>query len=261
MVTFKVAHACWFSFTDTVYNTCLASKSMSLLQLPPELLVQIFNEVGSSYFRSDLSRLTICRRWSRFALTACFRSLYVNNKTLRRLQSSPYMEAGLDLIQESTEVLILELVGFEDLYSSQSAQHNISGATNVPHATRGTVKRRIWGAELNNILLRLSSIMKQSPRLRTLRIHVCPGSHSYSRGFLGSQEHFFEPTIHGCAPYRNLTSLELDPTWCLFQPQPKPSTRRRTACLHAHRHVSNHAAPFTRAHAQHLRECAQDPTA
>ncbi|KAK0747294.1 hypothetical protein B0T21DRAFT_343089 [Apiosordaria backusii] len=37
---------------------------MSLLKLPPEILVQIFDHVGSSYFRSDLSRLAVCKQWS-----------------------------------------------------------------------------------------------------------------------------------------------------------------------------------------------------
>ncbi|KAF1835637.1 hypothetical protein BDW02DRAFT_597127 [Decorospora gaudefroyi] len=96
---------------------------MSLLQLPSETLIQIFDYVGSSYFRSDLSRLAVCKQWSKFAHTACFRDFYVTQKTVRRLLSSPYVESSLPLVKDSVETLDLALKGFEDWDSILLSRH------------------------------------------------------------------------------------------------------------------------------------------
>jgi hypothetical protein len=96
---------------------------MSLLQLPTETLTQIFNYVGSSYFRSDLSRLTVGKEWNKFARTACFQDSYVTQKSLERLLSSPYEESSLALVKDSVETLGLDLKGFEDWDSIPVSQH------------------------------------------------------------------------------------------------------------------------------------------
>ncbi|KAK4112797.1 hypothetical protein N656DRAFT_836830 [Canariomyces notabilis] len=55
---------------------------MQLLQLPPELLLHTFEYLGSAFFREDLSRLTISRRWYDFAWPTLVRNLELTSKSL-----------------------------------------------------------------------------------------------------------------------------------------------------------------------------------
>lgn len=186
---------------------------MSLLQLPPETLIQIFDYVGSSYFRSDLSRLTVCKQWSKFAHNACFRHFYVTQKTLRRLLSSPYVELGLSLVKDSVETLDLDLKGSKDWDSIPLSQHD-SRALNVLNvstwnAAYGRTVRAAWTTELNKDLLYLATIIKQSPKLRILRIQATSELHPLLR-LLERRDYLFLSTIRAFLSASNLTSLELD---------------------------------------------------
>ncbi|KAI9694316.1 MAG: hypothetical protein M1820_009040 [Bogoriella megaspora] len=186
---------------------------MSLLQLPPEILIQIFDYVGSSYFRSDLSRFTVCKQWRKYAYTACFRDLYVTQKTLRRLLSSPYVELSLPLFKDYVETLDLYLKGFEDWDSISLSRHD-SWAVNVPDVTtwngaHGRAERASWTTELNNDLLHLATIIKQSRKLRSLRIQATSELHPRFR-LLERRDYLFLSTIRAFLSASSLTSLELD---------------------------------------------------
>ncbi|KAF2679297.1 hypothetical protein K458DRAFT_422337 [Lentithecium fluviatile CBS 122367] len=186
---------------------------MSLIQLPPENLIQIFDYVGSSYFRSDLSRLTVCKQWSEFAHTACFREFYVTQKTLRRLLSSQYVESSLPLVKDSVETLDLDLKGFEDWDSIPLSRHD-SQAVNVPNVStwngaHGRAVRAAWTTELNNDLLCLATIIKQSRKLRILRIQATSEIHPILR-LLDRRDYLFLSTIGAFLSASNLASLELD---------------------------------------------------
>jgi hypothetical protein len=186
---------------------------MPLLQLPPETLIQIFDYVGSSYFRSDLSRLTVCKQWSKFANNACFGDFYVTQKTLRRLLSSPYVESSLSLVKDSVETLNLDLEGFEDWDSIPLSRHD-SQAVNVLNVStwngaHGRAVRAAWTTELNNNLLYLATIIKQSRKLRILRIQATIELHPLLR-LLERRDYLFQSTIRAFLSASNSTSLELD---------------------------------------------------
>jgi hypothetical protein len=183
---------------------------MSLLQLPPETLIQIFDHVGSSYFRSDLSRLTVCKQWSKFAYTACFQDFYVTQKTLRRLLSSPYVKSSIPLVKDSVEILDLDLKGFED-WDSIPLSRNDSQAVNVStwNGAHGSAVRAAWTTELNNDLLNLATIINQSRKLRILRTQATSELHPIL-SLLERRDYLFLPTIRAFLSASNLTSLELD---------------------------------------------------
>lgn len=61
---------------------------MPLFNLPPEILNQIFGECGASFFRRDIRRLTVCKRWLTFAHPVLFRRLKLSQKSLHRLYES-----------------------------------------------------------------------------------------------------------------------------------------------------------------------------
>lgn len=186
---------------------------MSLLQLPPETLIQLFDYVGSSYFRSDLLRLTVCKQWSKFAHTACFREFYVTQKTLRHLLSSPYVESSLPLFKDSVETLDLDLKGFEDWDSIPLSRHD-SQAVNVPNVStwdgaHGRAVRETWTTELNNDLLYLVTVIKKSGKLRILRIQATSELHPILR-LLERRDYLFLSTIRAFLSASNLASLEPD---------------------------------------------------
>ena len=63
-------------------------KAMLLLQLPPEILTQIFCFCGSLYFQQDSRRLTISKRWFEFAFPVAWRDLTLSPKGLASLHDS-----------------------------------------------------------------------------------------------------------------------------------------------------------------------------
>jgi hypothetical protein len=186
---------------------------MSLLELPSETLIQIFDDVGSSYFRSDLSRLTVCKQWSKFAYTACFRKFHVTQKTLRRLLSLLYVESSLPPIKDSVEILTLDLKGFEDWDSLPLSQHDWRSENDqfesIWNGCQGYVVRTAWPLDLNIDLLYLATVIKQSRKLRILRIRATSGLHPRLR-LLGPRDYLFLTTICAFLSTENLTSLELD---------------------------------------------------
>ncbi|XDG04573.1 hypothetical protein ABKA04_004188 [Annulohypoxylon sp. FPYF3050] len=103
------------------------------------------DHVGSSYFRHDLGRLTVCKQWFIFARIACFKNLQYSQKTLRRLLSSQDVERSLLAIKGSLEILDLELEGFEDWSSIPEPQSYPQDAN--------TWDASIWGGDLGRVLL------------------------------------------------------------------------------------------------------------
>jgi hypothetical protein len=186
---------------------------MSLLQLPPETLIQIFDHVSSSYFRSDLSRLTVCKQWSKFAHTACFRHFNVTQTTLQRLLSSPHVEIGLSLVKDSVETLDLDLKGFENWDSPPLPYHDAQAVRLLDASTwndsRGYAERTAWTTELNNHLLHLAAIIKPSRKLRTLSIQATVELHPLLP-LLTRRDYLNSSTVCTLLSVGNLTSLELD---------------------------------------------------
>ncbi|KAF2867418.1 hypothetical protein BDV95DRAFT_179495 [Massariosphaeria phaeospora] len=172
---------------------------MSLLQLPTDTLIQIFDYVGSAYFRSDLARLTVSKQWSGFARTACFQDFHVTPNTLQRLLSSPYVEPSLALVKDSVETLVLDLKGFEDWDSARDVS--------FWNSAYGRAVRAAWTTELNTHLLSLATAIKQSRKLRTLRIRATSELHPLLRR-LERRNYLFLSTIRSfCSASSNLTSL------------------------------------------------------
>jgi hypothetical protein len=188
---------------------------MPLLQLPAEVLIQIFDHVGSSYFRSDLSRLRVCRQWSKLAHTACFQDFLVNQNTLRRLMSSPYIETTLPLIGDSVEALELNFKGYDNWDFTLLGQTNLVSTWDEP---LGRELREAWTIELDNHLSRLATTIKQSRRLHTICIQAVDEKHPslFWPSFevrshnLDRRDYLSLSTIRTFLSAKNLSSLDLD---------------------------------------------------
>ena len=87
---------------------------MHLLQLAPELLTLIFEEIGAAHMRTSVSYLLISRAWYRIAHPVYLSgldlsTLYLSSRDLERL---PHSQCPLSkLIQSNTTRLSLRLVG------------------------------------------------------------------------------------------------------------------------------------------------------
>jgi hypothetical protein len=177
---------------------------MALLELPPELLLQIFDDVGSAYFRSDLSRLTVSKQWSKYAHTTCFQNFYVDQKTLRSMVVSRYARVSVPLMENSIETVKLALDGFQDW--KLDPQKILADWD----SDSGLVLRAAWTAELDSDLVYLTNILKQAPKLRKIVI-VATCEFCLSSPFLDRRDYLGLSTVRSLlSSASNLTSLELD---------------------------------------------------
>ncbi|KAI1441524.1 hypothetical protein F5Y02DRAFT_294216 [Annulohypoxylon stygium] len=186
---------------------------MSLLRLPPEILTQVMDHVGSSYFRHDLGRLTVCKRWFIFARIACFNNLQYSQKTLRRLLSSQDVERSLLAIKGSLEILDLELKRFEDWSSIPEPLSNPQDANIwdifIWGGDLGRVLLADWTTVLDNDLAQLAVTVKNSPRLRMIRIQASSERHPLLP-HLPRRDYLSLSTVRALLSVENLTVLELD---------------------------------------------------
>jgi hypothetical protein len=184
---------------------------MSLLQLPPETLRQIFDQISSSFFREDLGRLTVCKQWFEFALPACFKCITLSQETLRSLITSGVIKKPSPL-KDSLETLDLELRGYQSCisttYPQEYAQESNSLKATAPNEAPRDNTVKTWIKALNNDLAQLAIVAQQSHRLRTLRIRAWS---SPSPEPLDSPENYLSlPTMQALLSMENLSVLVLD---------------------------------------------------
>lgn len=182
---------------------------MSLLQLPAEILIHIFDYVGSNYFRSDLSRLRVCKQWIKYAYTVCYRDFHVTQQTLRRLVSCPHVESILPLIKNTVETVGIDLEGYEDCHTIPLFLTFNSHSPRFECWDDWNEFRRTWAAQMNTILLSFATILQQSRKLRTLRIKAS-GQVTPTGRLSHSSHYLFYSTIRVFLSASSLTTLELD---------------------------------------------------
>ena len=180
---------------------------MILLELPAELLHLIFAFVGSSTFRSDLSRLTVSKSWYEFAQPTCFQYFYTAPKTLARLHSSPH-KASLPLLTNRMEILDLNLKGFEDWNSIRRSLKPTGITSFITNAEREYAP--VWMMELNLFLYHLLTLRKQSRKLHTLRIQTNFDLDLTNNVFRGYNKYLFPSTTNALLLGSTLRSLDLD---------------------------------------------------
>ncbi|KAI0003583.1 hypothetical protein F4779DRAFT_601457 [Xylariaceae sp. FL0662B] len=193
--------------------TRFAQPSMPLLRLPPEILMQVMGYVGSSYFRQDSGRLTVCKQWFIFACIACFKDLQLSQQTLRRLMSSQDVEGSLLLVKDNLAILDLELKGFEDWISIPEPQSYPQDADTLDASFwDGDLGRLVladWTTVLDSDLAQLAVTVKKSPSLRMMRIRASSERHPLFP-HLPRRDYLSLSTIGVLLSVENLTVLELD---------------------------------------------------
>ena len=183
-----------------------------LLRLPNETLVQIFDQVSSSFFREDLARLTVCRQWFQFALPALYRSVSLSRETLRALVASRAITQRSTL-EDSLETLDLELDRYQSggpMFHYQTNAHQFPGILRI--ISLAEVPRdephRAWIDALNEDLAQLAAAAQRSRRLGTLRVRSWRARSSEDN--LRSDSCPLVPEIKALLSVENLSVLELD---------------------------------------------------
>lgn len=223
---------------------------MALLRLPSEIILQIFEDVGSSYFRLNSARLTVSRLWCEFALSMCFQDLSIDHNTLKELFDPPYKQTSLRRAMSSMKSLSLTLGGL----NSWNLPRQVSGNELSP-GSRGRWRRREdWRAEIDLYLIRLNMVLRGSPKLRSLRIHAISELHP-RQSIFGRRSYLFFPRIRDLVTLKTLTSLELD-LWGSQLKQAEGFWREQG------NHICPHIATMlTRLHRLRLRLCCICPGA
>ncbi|CAI6332118.1 unnamed protein product [Periconia digitata] len=196
---------------------------MQLLDLPTEILGDIFHHVGSPHFFSDASRLLVCKQWFQLARLECSQNLYISLKSLRRLVSFP----DVDSIQGNLQTLDLSLSGFEhwldvELDENGCRVRSIKGINLSERSLFETddkilqchgqdrVDLKTWTDELNDTLLRLATIVRNSRSVCTLRIYATR-RWGWSRSQISSlTPHLSAATLSTFLSTSKLTTLDLD---------------------------------------------------
>lgn len=115
---------------------------MSLLGLPPELLLRTLSFVGAAYFQEDGGRLAVCQQWFSCAGVVFYQDLNLNPVTLRRLLQHP---RALDRVRIDTASVSLTINRESE---SLGSDVNDLGAT-LQNSSKATSLRMI-GRDVSN---------------------------------------------------------------------------------------------------------------
>ncbi|OAR02950.1 hypothetical protein LLEC1_07652 [Akanthomyces lecanii] len=192
-------------------NTSGASSNMLLLQLSPEILRLIFEQIGSSFFQKDLRRLTICKQWYEFALPECLRRVVFYGDNLKRLINVGGLSQP-SALRNSCEDLSLYIGGDQTRTISPSAQSFARTSTNADTSTALHVVSQddtLANSQiLNNDLVQLSLLIQGSFKLHTLYIRAWSFPPFHIRG--SQRDYLSLPTMRSLLSVDHLAALVLD---------------------------------------------------
>lgn len=168
------------------------------MELPPELLSHILEFLGPDYFRQDISRLTVSKRWftlawpilvSRLELTAASLKVLAGNDAAILRRSLPHITT-----------IELSFRGFVP-DAAQVDSHDADSESSVAAAVN------VWTIQLNSDLVNLAALLRQCPRLRYLKLRAEPQGRE---GYLLRPGYLVATPLADLLSLRHLTSLELD---------------------------------------------------
>ncbi|KAJ8129562.1 hypothetical protein O1611_g4069 [Lasiodiplodia mahajangana] len=177
---------------------------MSLLQLPPETLLQIFDEIGSSFFHEDLGRLTVCRWWLEFALPVSFKRITIVPRNLAGLLVSKAAKTP-SYLENSLEDLGIKLEGHLTRPYMAISQEDADASD---YETLNEIHEKSLIA-LNKDLIKLANTAQRSRKLRILRIRTRL-SLSFTPHYLGPDCYLSASTMKALLSLETLRVLVLD---------------------------------------------------
>ncbi|KAH8648485.1 hypothetical protein BX600DRAFT_517868 [Xylariales sp. PMI_506] len=207
---------------------------MSLLKLPPELLLDIIKYLGHAFFRDNVGRLSICKQWHASAWPYFAQDLRLTCDTLEENHLVRDHEAFMTRRQACITTVVLDLQHYP--WSALTEQ--------ILSDTVSPLRVEDWMLEkerLNTALANLATGLRRCPRLRSLKLDACNPRmlqhhtgmpRDWDRGFL-----LLRPLAELCS-MRQLTTLELDTAGSYPHPRlrdgdPEPPYVHICKCINA----------------------------
>lgn len=184
---------------------------MLLLQLSSEILRLIFDQIGSSFFREDLKRLTVCKQWYEFALPECLRRVVLSGDSLDRLVNTDILKQASTLTRSCKDLTLY--IGGDQIrsFSPSALSHLPTSSNGDPSIALGAVSQGDTLANsqtLDNNLAELALLLQRTSKLRVLHIRAWCFPPLHVRGCQG--DYLSLPTIRSLLSVDNLAVLALD---------------------------------------------------
>ncbi|CAM1501084.1 Fc.00g102460.m01.CDS01 [Cosmosporella sp. VM-42] len=192
---------------------------MSLLRLSPELLLHILSYLGAEFFRQDVRRLTISKRWYVTAWPMILQDLRLSVSSFRPFVIFSKQKGMRDAIQRHVAAVEIGLTGFDGW---QSAEVDAGETESTPRTSYFDMVNQ-WTSRMNDSLADVAVILQRCDKLRTLRLEARLEYHDPSVNMLDRAYVMVQP-LAWLVDGRHLTSLELDTAGTsLLQPEDTPS--------------------------------------
>jgi hypothetical protein len=191
---------------------------MPLLQLPPEILREIFHLVGATFFRQDIYRLTISKSWYQFARLTYYDNIQLNQDNLLRFISisSPQKTS---LLKTNLHILKISIT----IYEFQASPGSGTVARNEGSPSTGSYgydRTEVAENHLYDGLARLAAITQRAQSLHHLQINVWTPT---SNDVVGNPKVYVQPSmIQSLLQVQSLATLVLDIPYNLSKNNTKP---------------------------------------
>jgi hypothetical protein len=191
---------------------------MPLLQLPPEILREIFDLVGAPFFRQDISRLTISKSWYQFARLTYFKNIQLNQDNLLRFISisSPQKTS---LLKTNLHILKI-LITIHEFQASPGSGIAARNEGSPSTGSYGHDRTEVAENYLYDGLARLAAITQRAQSLHHLQINVWTPT---SNDVVGNPKVYVQPSmIQSLLQVQSLATLVLDIPYNLSKNNTKP---------------------------------------
>ncbi|KAK4101984.1 hypothetical protein N658DRAFT_43065 [Parathielavia hyrcaniae] len=142
---------------------------MTLLQLPPELLLLVLGHLGSAFFAQDLRRLTVCKRWYDLAWRVFARELRLTEKSLSTFTDD---DAALRRCQPyiATVQLLVEDLSSSPMVAPAAPRHPPPMLEGDGWLSRWQFQAAVdeWRSQFRASVSKLATTLRRSPALRSL---------------------------------------------------------------------------------------------
>ncbi|KAG6079156.1 hypothetical protein E4U16_001212 [Claviceps sp. LM84 group G4] len=176
---------------------------MSLLRLPPEIVLSIFRLLGSAFFRRNVRRLLVSKWWYELAWPVFYQDLRFRAGSLERFILASKSVDLLYSIRKNVRTVKLVLNGFEDWHSVLSAS-NAAGSTELDLQIVDT-----WTSKVNGHVASLADILQHCTGLRLLKVEARPETHPLQLN-LQRRDYLAPSPLASLSSLSQLTCLEID---------------------------------------------------
>ncbi|KAJ3492585.1 hypothetical protein NLG97_g5292 [Lecanicillium saksenae] len=172
---------------------------MSINNLPPEVLAQITGWLGHRFFRKDVARLTVSKKWYALARPVLFQTLDLGAFSLHRL-AQKIGKRAIDTVFSHVIEINLHLQGCDDWIPLAEGDGSFDQVQRIADN---------WTYRLSGDLYILGKTMQRFTKLRRISFTAWQED-SHGRFGVPQRPYLGEMAILGVVCAKNITSLDVD---------------------------------------------------